>query len=138
MSRWVVPKTPGLRKGELYSPQEDNALGRIVKYIPAEVLVAYTMLLTTVLALDVTAEERQYAAFGLIILFLVATLFYIIRHAPSGNVQKAHCLVSPLAFLAWAYPISSSAIGDAFFPLLAFALQAVTIVFSIFIQPIEE
>lgn len=137
MSRWVVPAPRG---GSTVSDEnaEDGAIARITKYIPAEVLSAYTILFTLLVSMELLQSERQIAAFGLMALFLIATIGYIWKKADKGAVRNAHLVVSPLAFLAWAYPISSSIIGEEFFyPLLAFAGQAVVIALSIFIKPIQ-
>ena len=137
MSRWVVPAPRG---GNTVSSEnrEDGAAARITKYIPAEILSAYTILFTLLVSMDLIDSERQMAIFGLIALFFLVTVTYIWKKSGTGVVRRAHLLVSPLAFLAWSYPISSALIGEQFFyPLLAFAGQAVVIALSIFIRPVE-
>ena len=139
MSRWVVPKRSGLRmESSDRSESEDGALVRIVKYVPAEVVVPFTLLTTILLSSDALTEHRALSAVGLIFLFLIVTICYLAIMAPKGEVRKAHYLVSPLAFFAWAYPISSSALGDLFLPLVAFAVQAIVIALSIFIRPVSS
>jgi hypothetical protein len=56
-------------------------------------------------------------------------------NTPAGAVRTAHLIVSPLAFLAWSYPISSSVLGDFFIALIAFGLQAVVLALSVLIAP---
>ena len=138
MSRWVMPRTPGLRGGSSAQTQDDDAIRRIAKYVPAEVIAPYAILLTLLASLDVSSTERQYAGLGLIALFFLATVAYLSWAAPKGSSRRAHYFVSPLAFLAWSYPISSSALDDMFYPLVAFTLQALTIVLSLFVRPVNQ
>lgn len=139
MSRWVIPNRTGLR-GEDVAGTEDNAVSRIVKFIPAEVIGTFTLLFTLLSSMEGSPEYRPEAAGSLILLFLIVTIAYIARKAKKEhkNVQRAHYLVSPIAFLAWAYPISSSSLGDWFVPLVAFALQAIVLALSIFIRPVID
>jgi hypothetical protein len=130
--RWVQPvQESALAEGD----SQDNAITRIVKYVPSEVIAAYTMLFT--LGITTLGTENSWAAMGLILLFLVITIVYIVMKSPAGSIRKAHLIVGPLAFLAWAYPISSALLGDLFKPLIAFALQAIVIGLSIFVVPKE-
>lgn len=141
--RWVQPAGgfAGLREG-LDGPASsttttdggDNLAERIVKYVPAEVVAAFTMLFTALVGLDV-GTKGPALAIGLIVLFLVVTVVYIIWKAPKGSVQTSHLIVSPLAFLAWSYPISSAMLADYFSAIVAFILQAIVIALSIFIVP---
>lgn len=134
MSRWVVPIRPTLvAKGV---GDEDGALSRIVKYVPAEIVSAYTLLITPMASLNHNPEVQRVAAVGLIILFLFITIIYIMRNT-SGDTKKSHLTVSPAAFVAWAYPISSSMLGDWFIPILAFFIQAIVVALSIIIVPRE-
>jgi hypothetical protein len=117
--------------------KKDEALGRIVKYVPAEVVAVYMLLFTALVAMGLPSGQGQWAAIGLILLFLLVTIVYVSR-STSGKVRKAHLMVSPLAFLAWAYPISSAVLGDLFLPIAAFAAQAIVLALSILIAPRES
>jgi hypothetical protein len=88
------------------------------------------------LGVSVLGTESPWVAFGLIILFLGITIGYIMWKSPPPS-RTAHLIVGPIAFLAWAYPISSALLGDLFKPLIAFALQAIVIGLSIFVVPKE-
>ena len=116
----------------------DTALTRIAKYIPGEVIAGFTMLFTVLVSLDIDPNQQRFAALGLIALFLAVTVGYIWRALPAGKVREAHLFVSSFAFIAWAYPISSSALGNWFEPLAAFGLQAAMIALSYFVNPLEE
>lgn len=134
MSRWVVPTAAGLKaapRGET----PDGPLGRIAKYVPGEVVSAFTVLFSGLVAMKLDAPSARLSAVALIVIFLIVTIAYIATRAPAGAVRKAHLLVSSLAFLAWAYPISSSLIGDWFVGLVSFFAQAVVIALSIVVAP---
>ncbi|WP_040309978.1 hypothetical protein [Asticcacaulis biprosthecium] len=135
MSRWVLPNRPGLRAD--VGDGADNPLARIVKYVPTEVVAAYTALFTILATFNLEAVTAQRAVTGLIALFLVVTIIYVLREAPKGSVQQAHLVVSPISFLAWAYPISSALLGDWFIPLVSFGAQAVIVALAILISPRE-
>lgn len=137
MSRWVVAAR---RRGALVSDngKEDGAVARITKYIPAEILSAYTILFTLLVSMELIVSEQKIAVLGLISLFFIVTVIYIWKNAGSGKILRAHLIVSPLAFLAWAYPISSALLGEELFsPIVAFCGQAGVIALSIFVRPVE-
>lgn len=128
--RWVQAVQPrGLTEGD---ESRDNVIARIVKYVPSEVVAAYTMLFTV--GVTMIGEDNPWPALGLIVLFLGITIGYILWKSPPAS-KTAHLVVGPLAFVAWAYPISSALLGDFFIPLLAFFLQAAVVGLSIFVVP---
>lgn len=135
MSRWVVPERAGVRSTQ--AEPADGALSRIVKFVPSEVVASFTLLFSVLAAMSLPQGQQIPAAIGLIGLFLVVTILYIALKAPPGIVKKVHLMVSPLAFLAWAYPISSSLLGRWFVGLVSFAAQAVVIAISVFVTPHE-
>ena len=128
--RWVQPiETRGFGEGDTSG---DNIVARIVKYVPAEVVAAYTMLFT--LGVTMIGNDNPWPALVLIVLFLGITIVYIAWLGPKES-KTAHLIVGPLAFVAWAYPISSALLGNLFIPLVAFFLQAAVIGLSIFVVP---
>ena len=137
MSRWVIPERSGLRTQE-GEGGDDTLLKRIAKYVPAEILTGYTGLFAMLAALNVAETQKQWAAVGLIVIFVIVTIMYIRRNAPSGSVRQAHSIVSPIAFVALAYPISSSALLDWYLPIFAFFGQVIVIALSYFIKPVES
>ena len=80
-------------------------------------------------------SDLQNFTIGLIALFLIVTIVYLARFGPTGPSKKAHLLVSPMAFLAWAYPISSALLGNLFIGLVALGAQAFVIALAIMIIP---
>jgi hypothetical protein len=137
MSRWVVPKRTGLKADDPNQEKPDGALGRITKYVPAEILSGYTALFTLLISMNLLNEQKEYAALGLMGLFFFVTIAFIWVKAGTGKIRKAHLIVSPIAFLAWAYPISSALIESFFIPIIAFSVQVLAIALSIFIRPVE-
>lgn len=136
MSRWVVPKTTGLKAAE--GEPADGPTARVAKYVPAEVVSVFTLLVAGCAAMKLPDQQpRQVAAF-LIVLFFLATIGYIWNRTPRGAVRIAHLIVSPLSFLAWAYPISSMLLGDWFVAVISFLAQAVVLALSLAIQPRES
>lgn len=128
--RWVQPV-----QSRGFGPSDtsgDNVVARIVKYVPSEVVAAFTMLFT--LGVSTIGQDNPWPAVGLIILFLGITIGYIAWKSPKES-KTAHLVVGPIAFLAWSYPISSAMLGEIFQPLVAFGLQAVVVGLSIFIVP---
>lgn len=157
MSRWVVSAQKTFYYHGATAPQDDaisriardappdnatapqdDAIARIAKYVPSEVLGIFTLLFTILASLQVSDIERQYASVGLIFVFFIATVVYITQRAPEGKVRRAHLIVSPLAFIAWSYPISGAALDTWFLPLVAFSGQAIVMALSIFIKPASE
>lgn len=134
MSRWIEPRRSGLVSADERG-RASEAAERIVKYIPAEVLVTYTALITGLGALGITSE-RQYLAALLIAVFLIATVVVVWTGAPAADrVRQAHLWVSPLAFLAWSYSISACVLGTWFLPTVAFVLIVAAVGLSIMLVP---
>lgn len=134
MSRWVIPQRTGLRSES--GEKSDGPIDRVVKYVPSEVVSAFTLLFTSLVTLGLPAKQAHYAGIALILFFLFITVAYVYTRT-TGEVRKAHLIVSPLAFLAWAYPISSAVLGEFFVGVIAFTAQAVVIGLAIIIVPRE-
>jgi hypothetical protein len=106
MSRYVIPNAPGLAAGA-----EDGFGARLAKYIPAELVAMYTIAIGGLVSAKPPASVSHWIAVGLIVLFLAATFLYFVRKAPAGTVRKAHMIASPIAFVAWAYPLAAPLLG---------------------------
>jgi hypothetical protein len=136
MSRWVVPKSSGLKALAVTAQPPSDITERIAKYIPGEVVAVFTLLFSALAAMKLDGDMPRYAALALIGLFLAVTVAYVALRAPAGPVRNAHLVVSSLAFLAWAYPISSGLLGTWFIGLVSFFGQAIVLALSIFIAPV--
>ncbi|MCF4099515.1 hypothetical protein [Maritalea mediterranea] len=142
MSRWVTAAPPTGRDFEVKSEEgakgkKDGAIERIAKYVPAEILAGFTALYSALIAMALSDNEKLIGAAILIALFFIVTIFYVIKNTPDNASKKAHLAVTPLAFLAWSYAISSAVLGDYYLPLFAFIAQAVVIALSIIVKPGE-
>ena len=135
MSRWVSAGRAGLKSGE--PDGFDGPAARIVKYVPAEIVTAYTMLFGLLVSMTLPPDQHRLAAVGLMGLFLVITIVYVAKKSPAGSSRRGHLLVTPLSFLAWSYPISSALLDSWFVGLGSFFLQALVIGLSLFIKPRE-
>lgn len=133
MSRFVVPKSPGVVAGA--PTQADGALGRVVKYVPTEIVALFTMFVGGMASFKIASATSQRIGVGAVVAFLIATVVYMAIRAPTGTVKRAHLIVSPLAFLAWAYPISSALLGDWFVGYVAFLLQIFVLLLAVIIAP---
>jgi hypothetical protein len=133
MSRFVVPSRPGLVAGEGEPP--DGLTGRIVKYVPAEILSIFAMAIGGVASYKPAPEIAWLIAAVLIVVFCIGTWAYMTFRAPEGNVRKAQQIVSPLAFLAWSYVISSPLLGSAFIGWVALIAQAIILLLALIIAP---
>jgi hypothetical protein len=136
MSRWVVPAHAGLKSAGPRG-QPDGAAARVVKYVPAEVVSAYTVFSTALSAFNLPDDQGAWFAEALISFFFLVTIGYVYNQT-NGAIRRAHLLVSPLSFLAWAYPISSTLLGEMFVPLVGVILQVLVIGLAIVIAPSES
>jgi hypothetical protein len=135
MSRFVVPQRTGLVAGQQDAPS--GPLDRIVKYVPTEIVAVFTMFVGLVATATMDPLPQQQFAVGLIVLFFFTTVGYIWTRAPAGKVRNAHLLVSPLSFLAWAYPISSSLLHGLYIGLAALGAQALVLALALVVVPSE-
>ena len=132
MPRWVEPPStqpPG--------PSREGWITRIVKFVPTEIVATFTLILTTLSTIPGEPLVRQLIATGFIALFFGLTYLYVALRIPAGKVKTAHFVISPFAFLAWAYPICSGMLGEWFNGFAAASLQGVVLAMSIFF-PTEE
>lgn len=57
-------------------------------------------------------------------MFLAATIFFFVQKASAGAVRKAHLIASPIAFVAWGYPLAAPLLGPWFIGYIAIIGQA--------------
>lgn len=130
MSRYVIPQNPGLLNGT-----GDGFGTRLAKYIPAELVAMYTLTINSLVAAKPPAAFSPWIAVGMIVLFLLATIFYFVQRAPAGPVRRAHMIASPIAFLAWAYPLAAPLLGTWFIAWVAVIGQAAAALAAWLIAP---
>ena len=104
-SRYVLPQRTGLAAGS-----NENFSDRLAKYLPTEIVGIYTISIGGLISANPPKSAAPWIALGMIIVFFAATLYFV-RKAPAGSVRKAHLVASPIAFVAWAYPLASPLLG---------------------------
>ncbi|MEW5686641.1 MAG: hypothetical protein AB1942_17120 [Pseudomonadota bacterium] len=134
MSRWVVPAGASAAASD---GKPDGPIARVVKYVPAEVVAVFTMVVAALETANIQPPpfSAQQLAAGSIALFFVVTVIYIWQQVPKALARGAHLWITPLAFLVWAYPISGKMLGDWYVPAIAFIGQAVILAISVLIPP---
>ena len=136
MSRFVVPRRPGLAAGAQEPP--DGFGARLAKYLPAEIISIYTMAIGGLVSAHPNASIAPWIAVGLMALFCIATFGYFGYKAPGGVVRKAHLVASPIAFLAWAYPLAAPLLGSWFIGWIAIIAQTIAALAAWLLEPEEK
>jgi FtsH-binding integral membrane protein len=83
--------------------KSDNYFGRLVKYVPTEVIAVY-MVLSNIVQMD-TSPFRSTYLWGIMIFGFVGTFIWL-KHNQKVN-SKTQILLSCIAFLAWSISISA-------------------------------
>jgi hypothetical protein len=135
MSRWVTPRIAAAAKRP-GSQKPDGPLTRLAKYIPGEVVTAFSVFVAAFAALKLDRQQNLISAAVLFVVFEAATVAYIAQNT-SGSVKRAHLLVGPIAFLAWAYQMASPLLADWFLPFVSLLAQAVVVALAIGVVPEE-
>jgi len=106
-----------------------NAVEKIVKLIPAEVVAGYTVLVY--FASHVTRESMHIWLFAVAFLAgLVATPIYLYRSADHQKPYKTQIVMSTIAFVPWAYLTTGKQIIPQYYDiaLAGFLVALVTLV----------
>lgn len=91
-------------KGEEASPTKDDYLAKVAKYIPPEVLAAYLLLDSVVLAgTKDNSKEEAWWLFGLLLGSVVAVVAY--NKSVLEIVRKAQNTMSVVGFVVYVYAI---------------------------------
>jgi hypothetical protein len=130
-NRFVIPARPALAAA---GAAPSGTIDRIVKYVPAEIVSIYTLIVQTAATIKADAAQLRSVVIWLFIIFFVGTAVYEWRFAPR-DVRVVHAIVSPLAFAAWAYAISGSLVPDLFVPVYSLAATAVVLLLSVIVVP---
>ena len=101
MSRWVVPKRPGLAAAA--GDQPDGPLARVVKYVPAEIVTAYTLLFSALVTMNLPIGQSQRIVCGLIAVFFVVTIIYVAKNT-TGKVRLGLLFAQHLQYRMRARP----------------------------------
>jgi hypothetical protein len=118
----------------------DNALARIAKYIPAE-LVAFFAMWTHGVALLPWKNSILACEMVGVVIGLVVTPAYFTKFFPSAppEARAAHRWISTLAFAVYAYTISAAVIPkQCYVPALALIATALITLFSAIFIPTSK
>ena len=111
---------------------------KVAKLIPAELITAYTALISFAAGETVPGSARPWCFVGSFVLCLVLTPLYLNKMADPGKPKMAHLIVSSIGFVVWAYFTSGQQVlasfnqhwysnGVASMVLLAFSLVSALI-----------
>lgn len=125
--RWVAPE--GVASG-----LSEGWLTRFVKYVPSEVIAAYTALVGAA-AVFRSEGVQTGLGFGLLGLLVVLVVLYVFVKLPAGEVRKAHLIVSPVAALAFGYPLAGALLGEYVNGFVVVALQVLAWGLGTFVVP---
>jgi hypothetical protein len=123
MSRFVVLTQTGLASGGTEPP--DGFGARLTKYLPTEIVSIYTVAIGGLVSTKPNPAFAPWIAIGLMVFFCAVTFTFYKLKAPAGQVRKAHLIASPIAFVAWAYPLAAPLLGVWFIGWIAVIGQAI-------------
>ena len=133
MSRFVVLTRTGLASGAEEPP--DGFGARLTKYLPTDIVSIYTIAIGGLVSAKPGPAIAPLIAIGLMVFFCVVTFVYFKLKAPAGDVRKAHLVASPIAFVAWAYPLAAPLLGTWFIGWIAIIGQAIAAAFAWLLGP---
>lgn len=129
-------KTSGL--GRRGSGAAGRVRGRLVKYVPADIVAIYTSAVGGIISSKPGDTIEPWIALGLIVLFVAGTFAYFWFKSPTGVVRSAHLAASPVAFLALAYPLAAPLLHGWFIGWLAIVGQAIAALLAWLVAPEEK
>jgi hypothetical protein len=107
MGRLVDPKPAGPTAVAAGAKPDHKAyLERVAKYVPAEVIAAYLVLIPIVEATSQEGSTLQRVLLGVVLLVgLVFTPLYLRAMAEVGQPKRVHQIIASIAFLIWTYSV---------------------------------
>jgi uncharacterized membrane protein len=103
----IVPPEGGFTPLSARAADTDGYLGRVAKYVPAEIVALYLPLVKFIDAagkLEARSVRLSLLALSFLV-FLVLTPIYFTKTARPGDAVKAQRIVSSIAFVCWAYSL---------------------------------
>lgn len=111
MNRLIIPRTrlAESQLTDLSAPQAgelpDNAISRLIKYIPTEIISGYTVLSGLVAGATNGSPLQAFASWLLVGVGAVLTPLYLWRSGRPTGAQWWQLPISTLSFLLWAYAL---------------------------------
>jgi hypothetical protein len=106
MGRLVQARPRGTKPRFVRGSANDSYLERVAKYVPAEVIAAYVVIVG--LTGHVGLSGRFAASLTVFLCCLVLTPAYLWRMGHPGETKVVHMLVSSIAFAIWAYAVGGA------------------------------
>lgn len=119
MSRlyYPPPVKAVLSKGEESGFDTKQAVEKVAKLIPSEVITGYTGLISLFAAAQ--SQRSQLIGYGVaFVLGLVLTPVYLNQMAEPGKPKRNHLIVSTFAFAFWSYFTSGRQVAPAFYDII--------------------
>jgi hypothetical protein len=119
MSRLYYPPSgkSALSTGETLRVDTKQALEKVAKLIPSEVITGYTGLVS--LFSNIKTTRSQCIGFGIaFVLGAVLTPVYLTKMADAGKPKRNHLIVSTFAFVVWAYFTSGRQVVPALYDIV--------------------
>lgn len=105
MQRLITPRRITSRAEAAAESESDKALGRLVKYIPAEIISGYMLLSGIIAGASDASTKRQPAAWVLFWFGVILTPLYLWKVGKPDGVQWWHLPISTVSFVVWAYAL---------------------------------
>jgi hypothetical protein len=105
MQRLISPYPPKTRAVAVSKSAPDQAISRLIKYIPTEIISGYMLLSGIVDAASQSSNLRIPAAWLFFILGLMLTPLYLWKTGKPEGVQWWHLVISTASFALWAYAL---------------------------------
>ena len=103
-SRLIIPYPHPSVARQIAKGDADNAVERLVKYVPTEIISGYVFLSGIVNGAARTSPLRLPASWALFFCGTVGTWFYLRHYKPVG-IQKLQLPISTISFVLWAYAL---------------------------------
>jgi hypothetical protein len=101
----VVPQRSAAKARAVGESDADQAIGRLVKYIPGEVISGYMLFSGLVAGAAQTSPLRPFAGWLIFALGLAFTPLYLWKLGRPTGVQWWQLPISTLSFALWAYAL---------------------------------
>jgi hypothetical protein len=105
MDRLIVPFKPQGRAKAAGESDADKAIGRLIKYIPAEIISGYMLLSGLVQSASASSPLRTPSSWTIVALGVVLTPFYLWKVGRPSGVRWWQLPISTVSFLLWAYAL---------------------------------
>lgn len=111
MNRLIVPKTLAHHPLAPAAAGHDDAIARLVKYVPAEVIAGYTLFSGIVSGAAKGSPLEDTARWLVFASGVLLTPLYLWKTGKPRGVQWWHLPISTVSFVVWAYALGGPFVG---------------------------